>query len=1019
MNYHDKTKEELIEELQELQQQYDAVKASYEKVITKRKLAEEVLPEPEILHKELMDLSRDVIFSLTPQGLFGFMNQAFEKITGWQTQEWIGKPFTNLLHPKDIPLAAERFSNLLKGHTVQAIELRIRKKSGDYGCTEVLASSWMKKGMITGILGIGRDITRRRKTEEALHETMQTLEAVIKASPLPIIALDRERIVKMWNPAAERTLGWGAQEVVGRQYPAIPNEKMDETEALFSRALQGRLSEVETLQQRKDGSLIDVSISSAPLRDSRGNIIGVMAVIVDITGPKKAKEALRDSEDRYRDLVENSQDLICTHDLEGRIISANPWAAKILGYEVDTILQMNIRDFLVPEVRRGVEVYLYRIRKNGAAKGLLQVQTATGERRIWEYNNTLRNKGMAVPIVRGMAHDITERKRAEEAMRENEMKLKTLFEVLPIGVSILDAERNIAFINPALGRILNMTKDGLVRGDYMSRKYLRPDGTQMPEEEFASVRAIREQRAIHDVETGVMMEDGNITWTNVTAAPVEFPDWKVVIITSDITKRKRLEEILKKEQQELKIIIDSSPIIVFYKDKEGKFIRVNKALAKALKMPEKEFVGKTVFDLYSGKIAQSMTNDDQVVLKSGRPKLNIIGQYESASGIRWVQTDKIPIFDENGIPVGLIGFAQDITERKKAEKELYLEKDNFRHSLDDSPLGVRIATIEGNTIYANKTLLDFYGYDNLEELQNTLLKKRYTPESYKQAQKRKRQRERGDLSDSEYEISIVRRNGEIRHLQVFRKEVLWDGLMQFQIIYNDITERKYGEEEIKKSKKLLEDLHRHLDEIRENERAVISREIHDQIGQSLSALKLDMNWMTGYIKNTSPEAAAKLQGMIELISNTIKDVQRISSDLRPGILDDLGLATAIEWYCNEFETRTGIKCSLKLDNSTFDDSQKNLVFFRVLQEAFTNIIRHAKASSVTVKLHHTQKGTTLTIQDNGIGITWEKIESAKSLGLIGMRERLKQLEGMVNISTGKGHGTKLTIFIPEKKKSES
>ncbi|MBI4730647.1 MAG: PAS domain S-box protein [Chloroflexi bacterium] len=136
-----------------------------------------------------------------------------------------------------------------------------------------------------------------------------------------------------------------------------------------------------------------------------------------IANLKKALEALRESEDRYRDLVENSQDLICTHDLEGRILSLNPWASKVLGYDMDTILQMNIRDLLAAEVREGFDAYLAKIRKRGAATGLLIVQTAAGERRIWEYNNTLRTEGVAVPVVRGMARDITERKRAEEANR--------------------------------------------------------------------------------------------------------------------------------------------------------------------------------------------------------------------------------------------------------------------------------------------------------------------------------------------------------------------------------------------------------------------------------------------------------------------------------------------------------------------------------------------------------------------------------------------------------------------------
>lgn len=231
------------------------------------------------------------------------------------------------------------------------------------------------------------------------------------------------------------------------------------------------------------------------------------------------------------------------------------------------------------------------------------------------------------------------------------------------------------------------------------------------------------------------------------------------------------------------------------------------------------------------------------------------------------------------------------------------------------------------------------------------------------------------------------------------------------VFTSDITERKLAEEEVRKSKKLLEDLHKHLNEILENERALISREIHDQIGQSLTALKLDLNWMHKYISE-DPEAVAKLESMIELVSNTIKVVQRISSDMRPGILDDLGLASTIEWYSDEFEKRTGIRCDLKLDDLTFDDSRKSLVFFRILQEALTNVIRHANASSVRIDLHQSLKGTTLTIKDNGIGITSEMIESKKALGLIGMRERVRQFNGKIDISSGKGDSTKLTIFIP-------
>jgi two-component system sensor histidine kinase UhpB len=144
-------------------------------------------------------------------------------------------------------------------------------------------------------------------------------------------------------------------------------------------------------------------------------------------------------------------------------------------------------------------------------------------------------------------------------------------------------------------------------------------------------------------------------------------------------------------------------------------------------------------------------------------------------------------------------------------------------------------------------------------------------------------------------------------------------------------------------------------------------------------------------------------------------VQRISSDLRPGILDDLGLVPAIEWYCDEFEKRTEIKCFLKVDNSDYNNSRINLTLFRILQEALTNVIRHAMATIVKVKLYQSQKGIILTIQDNGIGIRKKEIDSHKSLGLISMHERIKQFKGKIDILSLKGNGTKLNIFIPSQK----
>ncbi|HEX6623953.1 MAG TPA: PAS domain S-box protein, partial [Pyrinomonadaceae bacterium] len=161
-----------------------------------------------------------------------------------------------------------------------------------------------------------------------------------------------------------------------------------------------------------------------PVKDAHGRISEVVLVHEDITERILAEQALRESEDRYRDLVENSHELICTHDLEGRVLSVNPWAARILGFERSSLLGMNIRDGLAPEHRDEFDQYLAKIKRDGFAQGVMQVRTAGGERRVWEYHNTLRTEGVETPVVRGMAHDVTERRQAlareQEARREAE-----------------------------------------------------------------------------------------------------------------------------------------------------------------------------------------------------------------------------------------------------------------------------------------------------------------------------------------------------------------------------------------------------------------------------------------------------------------------------------------------------------------------------------------------------------------------------------------------------------------------
>ncbi len=213
------------------------------------------------------------------------------------------------------------------------------------------------------------------------------------------------------------------------------------------------------------------------------------------------------------------------------------------------------------------------------------------------------------------------------------------------------------------------------------------------------------------------------------------------------------------------------------------------------------------------------------------------------------------------------------------------------------------------------------------------------------------------------------------------------------------------------SKILLEKLNRRQNEIRESEKAFVAREVHDEFGQSMAALKLGLSRMYRYVLDRD-EASELLDKMISIVTDSISMIQRISSDLRPGMLDDLGLATTMEWYCDEFEKRTGIRCILELNNTEHIDPRISLTFYRVLEETLNNVLRHSRASEVLIELHSSAKGTIMRIRDNGIGMQEDKLDPGKSLGLVNIREIVRQLNGKTIISSKNGHGTRLTIIIP-------
>lgn len=232
----------------------------------------------------------------------------------------------------------------------------------------------------------------------------------------------------------------------------------------------------------------------------------------------------------------------------------------------------------------------------------------------------------------------------------------------------------------------------------------------------------------------------------------------------------------------------------------------------------------------------------------------------------------------------------------------------------------------------------------------------------------------------------------------------------------DISDRKRAEEKLKSYSEQLRSLSARLEMVREEERAAISREIHDELGQALTALKMDVAWLAERLTGKPKGFREKTEAMSRLIDTTIAAVRKISSELRPWVLDELGLTAAIEWQIQQFQSRTGIRCRLPvLPEELPLDRDRNTAIFRIFQETLTNVARHAGATRVTVSLGTRREQVVLVVRDNGRGIMEREISDPGALGILGMKERAHLFGGEIRIAGKPGRGTTVTLIMPKMK----
>ncbi|WP_333333388.1 PAS domain S-box protein [Microcoleus sp. BROC3] len=580
------------------------------------------------------------------------------------------------------------------------------------------------------------EIYQRQQAEIAIAR----LAAIVESSEDAILSKDLEGVVTSWNVGAETIFGYTAVEIVGQSgSKLIPADYRDEANEIFTKIQRGeRIEHYDTKRLRKDGTLIDVSMSVSPIKDQAGNIIGASKIARNIADRKQAEAALRQSEERWELSVRGNNDGIWDWNVQTNDVFFSSRWKEMLGYEDGEI--QNILDkwanLVHPDdlgwVMQAVQDHFakktpfyiteHRVRcKDGSYKWILDRGQA-----LWDdAGNVIRMAGSHT--------DITERKQAEVALQVSEARYRQLIDNLNAGFVIHATDTSIQLCNETACELLGLSMDQMLGKTAISPAwhFVREDCSVMPLEEYPVNQVLSSGSSLKNYVLGIKKEIDSCVWVLVNAFP-EFAQngqiTQVVVTFIDISKRKKVELEIQKTRNFLQALLDYLPIAIFVKDAEPKRFGVfqfwNKTSERLFGISAEQAIGKSGYDFFPTEQAIFFDQKDREAFDKGKTEDILEEVIDSQSlGKRWLHTVKIPIYDQQHQSQYLLCFSQDITDRKHAEAELREMSEVMKNAVS----GISKLDVQGRYLYVNKAYADMTGYQP-EEMMGMFWEKTVAPD---------------------------------------------------------------------------------------------------------------------------------------------------------------------------------------------------------------------------------------------------------------------------------------------------
>lgn len=747
--------------------------------------------------------------------------------------------------------------------------------------------------------------------------------------------------------------------------------------------------------EREFEQLKSVEVSMNDLRKSKAQLVQELeALRSELNKVKSPEMDCHFDEGIYRSLESSSKSGFYVIQ-DGKFAFVNHHASKYWGYQKGATSMSLVH----PDDRKRVRESAIKMLK-GMRSSSYEFRTITKDGEIRWFTETV------TPIlfrgqraVLGTSMEITEQIEARNKLVDLEALEASILDAFPHAVIGLK-NRLISFANDGVQNVFGWKAKDLIG---QATRVLYP--TEEAYEEIAKILySTLERQRTFKTEFACMHKDGTEIECMISASRIgdSLKEKNIVVTYEDITDRKRTEEAYE-------TIANSSQAGV-YVLQHGKFQFVNQIVAKMLGYSQKELIGMDNLQMIHPE-------DRKLAMKLGtemlRGKRTAPFEYRLVTRdgrIRWIMETMtyIPYRGSRAI----LGNSMDITEQIESRTKM-AEMKAFETSLLKAIPHAVIGLKNRKIIFANDGVKTVFGWEP-KELVGKTTQNFYRSEADDETMGAMLYEALESNPTFNTEFPCVRKDRReiacLVHAARIGESLKNKGIV---ITYEDITARKQGERELERSREQLRQLSAHLESVREKERTHIARELHDELGQLLTALNTDIILLSKQLPRDQKSLLSKTESMGRLVDMTMDTVKRIYMDLRPGMLDHLGIAAAMSWQAEEFQKRTGILCKVVVQPEDIEaDSEVSTAIFRIFQETLTNVVRHANASRVAVSLKASAGRLLLTVRDNGKGIAEEQLAKPNSFGLLGIRERTYHLGGEVIISGEAGKGTVVKVTIP-------